>query len=268
MILNGITFPAPNWGYTTRIEFPFSFSKLSNGSMNAYDPGQQYDKYSCTGTFIFTGPEMDSFYNIYNNTNRGESIKLQAGDGFFPFSIAVDQPLSGFDVYIVAPNSKGMKDDIGKSYEIKLKFIWAYTTAIVFKLDNSSYCKEGDLTFLTNSDIRYPSSGFKPKQQHSVAVQDTKGGQVYGFNNPNDLQENLSGFTLTLRGDILQNLVNKLINSFRSTVISIEGGDNYFIFTRSEGDNTAFNVKINDNIVKIKHKNFENFDIDFSLTKV
>jgi len=242
---------------------------LGNGKWSNSENGQKFDRYSCKCTFIFTQDEQNTFYNLYNGvSNRGDFLVLQVANstGFFPFSPAIAEPIGGYWVYVTDVKSKGMSDDMGKLFKTECTFIWAYAAeSIEWNALDPNYCKDGSLTFAGYDKILYPK--FKPSQTNSVVTQNTAGGVVYGFTFDKDNENNISKFTLNLQNVIASNIINRLVNVYRGNSIDIEGADNYFIFTLSEGDNTAFTAKSRKNVLKITHENEGSFLIDFDLVK-
>jgi hypothetical protein len=273
MKINGTTFPNFNKGYTTEVKFPFSISKLGNNKISIWDAGNYYDQYKCSGKLVLTGAEMDSLFNIYNSSARGQSVTLTEcqSTGFYPFGPAVAD--TSFTVYIDDIKNRGMTDLVAKRFTVELTFLWEYPTsggASTITWNNPlPYCKEGSLTFLNYTDVNFPGGGFKIKKGLGVVNQNPKGSQFYGVFFPilnNEWEE--SEFTLNLKNDLASNLIYNLINTYRSNTIFIEGGANYYIFGRDKGDETQFSVKFNNDTLKIKHVNEEDFEVKFEVVKL
>jgi hypothetical protein len=268
MKLNNVELPNPNKGYKTYIDMAFRGSLLGNGKWSNAESGQKYDRYSCKCKFEFTSTQMTTFYDFYNDSFRGLPILLTTANttGFFPFSNAVKEPDLGYSVYITDVKALGMVDDSGKTFGVECVFIWAYPAeSIEWTALDANYCKDGSLTFAGYDEILYPK--FKPSQTNSVVAQNTAGGVVYGFGFDADSETNISKFTLDLQNVIASNIINRLVNIYRGNSIDIEGADNYFIFTLSEGYNISFTAKSRENVLKITHENEGSFLIDFDLVK-
>lgn len=270
MKINGTDFPNFNYGYNTEIVFDFEISRLGNNKISIWDAGIFYDKYRCSGTLILTETQMNSLFAIYNNLNRGESVTLTdcVETGFYPFTTAVNE--TSYTVWIDEPKNKGMTDDIGKLFKIELSFLWEFPNlggvSTITWNNPLPYCKEGSLKLLDNTDIVYPESGFKIKKGHDVYNDNYKGPVFYGVNFPTESSEyQRSEFNLKLRGNAASNLIYRLVNTYRGQIFYIEGGDNYYIFGLDKGDNTQFEVKLNDGKLKIQHTAYESFNIKFDI---
>lgn len=275
-INNGVQnydFPNFNYGYKTEIIFPFETSELGNKKISIRDYGTYYDKYRCRGKLILTETEVQNIYTIYNNTPRSSSVTLSEciNSGFFPFSPAVAE--TSFTVYLDDIKNNGMVDEVGKLFEVELTFLWEFPEsggASNISWNNPlSYCKEGSLTFANITDMNYPNGGFKIKKGYDVVHQNYKGNKFYGvdFNNPTT-QWNQAEFELRLRQNLTSNLIYNLVNTYRNNTILIEGAENYYIFGEDQGDSTQFSVKLNENVISIKHDAYDSFRITFDVVKI
>lgn len=273
MKLNGVDYPNFNKGYKTEIKFPFEISKLGNNKISIWDAGSFYDQYKCSGSLILSESEKQGLYDLYNDSQRGNAITLTdcAATGFYPFTPAVAD--TSFTIYIDEINDKGSIDVLGKQFRVDLTFLWEFPSsggATTITWNNPlSYCKEGNLTFLNYSDIRFPEANFKIKKGHDVVNQNYKGEQFYGVNFPYPTSEwNESTFELTLRTNIASNIIYNLINTYRNNSIFIQGSNDYYIFGEDQGDNTLFSVKLNDPLLTIKHDNHDDFKVEFNVVKI
>ena len=270
MKINGTTFPNFNKGYTTEVKFPFSISKLGNNKVSIWDAGSYYDQYKCKGKLVLSDTEMDSLFNIYNNTARGQAVTLTEcqSTGFYPFGTAVAD--TSFSVYIDKIKNRGMTDLVGKRFTVDLEFLWEFPTsggASTITWNNPlSYCKRGSLKLLNYTDVAFPKDGFKIKKGLDVTNQNYKGSQFYGLSFPIINQEwEETEFSLRLRNNISSNLMYNLINTYRANTIYIEGADNYFIFGKDKADSTEYETKMNTDTLTIKHINEQEFEFKFNL---
>lgn len=261
MILNGFTLPNIDKGYKTTIEMDFYTFKVSNGTVSHLDAGKQYDKYICDCSIVLNKTDYDVFINLVKSA---DILTLQTNNEFYPFGYGIQEPTGGFNVVVSEINDKGMIDDLGKAFRVSFKIHWNYQN-VIWNIPPVEYCKMGNLDIMGLSNIRY--GRFDPKIDYPISVQHTKGGNIDTIKYATDKFKNESTFVLTLRNDILHNLLYRIINSYRNSVFYIKGGDNYYIFSKQGLDNTQYSVKLASGKIELTNKEFESTDIKFDIVR-
>jgi hypothetical protein len=272
-----IEFDTPLWGYKTSIRLPLYFANRSDGTLQAFDAGKEYDKRICTCRFMVDKDHAKEMIDFFRDPllGRGNKIKLTlpsvppySGTGWFPFA-----PDKGdYGVYVVQVlNVKPLPQIVGLSQWFYIDMDILYISGPLpeyIVVDGIDY---GNMSIGPVNNIRYPEDGFNSIAKYgidenllmakSVGVIDT------GVQSDSWIVDFIYNGTRSKTAEFINFLTN--INRDSDLKIypnfDIVTQDNNFIFGVENLDSGTYSTNLLKNEIVLKHINYDSYQVELSL---
>jgi hypothetical protein len=260
-----IDIPLPVFPYSTTLDLPFEFIKLSNGKYEIFDSGegsQTYDRRMCECTFELSATDQQTLNNFIrtDGTSYGRSQELtleMANDsGFFPF--APDKSNIGpFDVGIEIVRIRGIGE---------LPFKHFVSTLRISKGNDSwpSYIlptevNEGGLTIETITNCRSPQNWFIPSKKYVYDLRTTEGRVLKFMDRSSNADWYETGAEFQMNESKTAAIFNRIVSVIRNNTFSFVAPADNYPFGRDLGNGT-FNVKLGQNRIIATHTGYNRFN--------
>ena len=274
MMINGLAFPNPDFGYETTIKLPFYYSRLGNGKTTVRDEGRQYDSYAAKCSCVMPRSSMDEFHALYDESGRGGRLTLSEcrTSGFYPFTpaaLSVDGlEEDAYSVTLSNINQKGAVDLLAKGFRVDFEMLLGFDEGVVQSAAQPAR-PEGSMSMsavtinggVAIDGIRYPVSGFAPSVGYNVYSRHMLGGGVETINydyHRGGKEPKSAGMTITATEAAANGIIQALLFNIRANKFTITAPDGYHLFGRGTGE---FDVRLNSAELKVKHTRFDEFEI-------
>lgn len=251
-------------GFESVIDLPFTNEVLSDGNVEIWDDGADYDKYSCRFTAVLTEASYNSLIAVYN-ASRDSDFTLTpnaTGGGFCPFTPAYGDE-GVFTFKIKSLTQSGTLDEE--------RYQWF---RVAFEIINSgslpSYTpqvgnNEGNLQIGTIGGLRYPIGGYQPSVEFVVGGVSTSKTSAY----VQDWQTKAikTKFKLRLLHDKMSLLIKHLLSE-RTNQISILVPSGHFPYGADRGDNASFVSRLISQRLVVKQIKNKRYEISLEFSKV
>lgn len=255
----------PQWGYSTKIVYPFKTTKLANGKYAKWDSGANYDKRYLSCSWLLKKDNADTLTEIFRDPEKGRgkllTLKLGSNSGFYPFG--VDRGDSGdFQIVLIdikLPASQGHPADL---FTVTASFLFVGSFPAYTIPDPIT---EGGLQIGTVSGLRYPENMHGQNIAYGVSVAETENYSAY----TND-KGNSDVYEATLSLDLLGANMARLI-SFLSGVngrakdIEVTPPTNAYLFGIVNGSTDSYICKWLDTELTIVHNNYDSFSTTINI---
>lgn len=274
MIIDGVTYDNPNFGYVSEVMFPFTYCDVGDDTVQIFDAGEQYDRHRCRCELVFYDSDafktfIEGYTRVQTVGGRSRVLNLSAcnSTGFYPFGYFIAEPLAGYDVIMSEVLTEDKQDITGKFWKVSFTLslinegLRTFTPLSIVKAD-------GSLTFAGVSGLPYPPDGFKKDKSFDQRLDFMAGGFQFGMDINNGDDDRIdSEFTVILTDAQLNNLMQAIIQNYRGEAIPLTVPDSYSVFG-IERSNSAVsrNVKLIDKVLKIKHISHNQFEVVFKIT--
>jgi len=272
MKIDGVTYDNPNYGYTTTVDFPFTFCDNGDDTVSTFDAGDIYDRYSCKCSMVFY--DTDTYSDFVKNFTRssglrGQLITLTECDstGFFPFGYFVTEPVAGYSCIMSDVKTEDKQDITGKFYKVEFTLSWIYEESRSIRPQSINLEQDGSLTFASVSGLPYPEDGFIKEKAFDQKLNYMMGGYQYGLdiNNGDDDRIDVE-FTLILTDKQVNNLLQKIIVTYRGGDIPVTAPESYSVCGVERLPDVSYNLKLIDKRLKIKHISHNQFGVSFKMS--
>lgn len=257
---------SPQFGYTTTIEYPWDYLKMSDGTYQAHDDGAQYDKRSCVCEFILSGTEMDNLQVLVNATARGQNLvmTLPSDSGFFPFG--PDKGDAGtFTVAVFFDTTGKISMSPYRKWIVRLRIVnvGAYPAYSL-----PAQVTDGSFIFGSVSECRMPQNLFEPQIEYAVSIDFTENNTAHYFDRGEEADVTLTQFTLQMNESKAAAIFDFITNTARTAEFNIETADYFYAFGMGYGSGISHAVQLLSKTFQIRHVRHNEFETSFKLQRV
>lgn len=256
---NEINVTVPVFTYNTTIQYPWSIVELENGAYSFWDDGGAYDKRWCDVEFEIAGADVDTLMTYIKSTGRADNdlkLTMSSGSGFHPFgpdkgdegTFEISLIMRKFPRQVMEP----FKYFLGEFRMINTGAYPAYTPP--------SEVDEGEFQFGTVTDCRFPISWFGANERTGVYDTLEEDSEVQYIDRGSGDEQDTTEFDW-LMNESKCAAVLSYINTNRTTQFNIVAGTDFYPFGRELGGNGTFPVRMINNVLKIKHDNYNRYNI-------
>jgi hypothetical protein len=255
--ITSLTVANPIWGYKSTIKTAMRIAKRADGTYSIYDPGYEYDIYTCTCKTFLHVLDMAQMIDIFLDVTkgRGQQITITPGVGFFPFG-----PYRGdagpFDVKILNVKQSTTVGHPEDYVECELSFVftgvWPYYAV-------SCPLPEGELTIATLGGLRWPNSQPKLSNEYGFSTQITHGPNAYIIDHTASMDCWGTDLSLVLNENNMAALQNVMLSTFRGTVKNIVPPANTYLLGVENSSTGTYAMNWIDGTLEIVHETHNRF---------
>jgi len=256
-----LSFPAPDFGYKTKIEMPLDILETDDGNIAQRDEGTQFDKRLCTIDLILTETEMAALNNLISNSSRGQNIvlTLPSNSGFFPFG--PDKGDTGnFTVAARIVTTGRIQDNPFRKFKVQLALLNVGTYP---SYSLPVQVNEGAFTFGSISCLRQPNALFQPDQVYNVSVDFTENSTPMYTDRGQLADYAVTKMSMPCNESKAAALLDYLISTARVNDIPMITPDYFYPFGRDHA--SPFTVQLSSAIIETTHENYDKFNFELSL---
>jgi hypothetical protein len=262
-----VTVLMPQWGYSTKIVYPFQLTKLANKKYRKWDAGSNYDKRYLSCKWLLQKDNAETLLEIFRDAakGRGKLLTLKLGateSGFFPFG--ADKGDKG-DFQVVLTDVKPMASQGHPAdlftIEASFLFVGSYPAYVL-----PDAFPEGNLTIGTVENLRYPETMHGQNISYGVKVTETENYSAY----VNDMSTTADTYEASLALELLGCNMARLIDflsgaSGRAEDITITPPDNAYLFGIVNGSTDDYTCKWLDSELTTVHSNYNTFSTSINI---
>jgi len=257
-----------NKGYQVEINFPFLFAKNTGPVQNIYDSGADYDY--ITSTFdlevpVTSAETLTTFFETYARNQSDVYFTVPESWGIYPFGPLYDLGTT-FKCSINSFENKGQVSSPYLYHVFTIELTHQRTSASSV-ISGTGCGDHGNLTINGVSAIKFPQRLFEPDIQYSYSTNLTRNGTSY-IRNRSSVNDNKNVSMDLWCGDVkASQLIYSLINT-RAGDFTMIVKENSYPFGVEAGDNKTFNCRLNSDSIKMRHNDFNNWNVNLNLVKV
>lgn len=265
---NNIAISIPSFGYKTTILLPYDLLKLDNGKYENYDNGPSFDKRSCKCTIFNTIAEQaifDNFFREDDGSTKGRAydvtMKMLTNSGFFP--LGPDKGDKGDFTVAVMITRHGLLGNAPWQY---------FKNEIVIQNTGSwpeyslpTEVSEGNFTFGTVSNCRYPPGWFRPKVDYGYHGTVLEGSTVQWIDQWETSDSYETSFEFHANESKAAKIIEYLTGTVRVSDFTMVTGSGAYPYGRDKGDGT-FTQKLIQNEIEITHVKHDHFTFGIDLS--
>ena len=255
-----VSIDPPLFNYVSNIILPFEIEPLSCGSFSFYDQGSSYDKRECICEFELAQSESASLNELIS-TSRGEAINLVLPDnsGFFP--AGPDKGDSGtFSCIVNLLKHSGMQNEPFRFFKDR---IIIYFTGSFPTYDLPVEVSDGTLSIGAIDELQFPERMFDPDQVYNYDTNLTEDSTVNIVDRGQLSDHVTSQWIQRCNNSKASILINELVTTIRTNQTTIGAQNEHFPFGINHGDDQTFDAFFIQNIISVRHIQFNRFE--FSL---
>ncbi len=267
-----IGFSKPSYGYSTTIDFPWDIQALDNGKYETFDHGTLYDKRKCSCLIYLTESEMDSLNSFLSEDNSAISkgraydvtLRMNTNSGFFPFGPDKGD-VGDFDVAIKVKVHGRVGDEPFRFFAVELEIhnVGAWPSYV---LPTAKH--EGNFTFGTVTECRFPPAWFKPKNRYATFLTIDQGSSSNWIDRGANGDRFETSFDFACDNSKASRVIAYIADSARSNTFTVVPPANAFMFGEDKGDTATYTVRNISNRIKITHSRKTLFTFPIKLSYV
>lgn len=257
---------APEFGYSTEVKLPFDFVRLDNGTVEARDYGQAYDRRSCSFECFLTPAQQVSLNLLVRSTGRGQSLvmALPAESGFFPF--VPDKGDDGpFTVALQLDGTPAIQQAPYKYFRCRLKVtnVGAYPAYAL-----PTEVADGPWAIGNVSALRMPPSLFTPNQFYGVSVGFTESSSARYLDRGSGADHASTQFGLLCNESKAAALVYDLTSVQRAGAFTVTTEDSFYALGSDHASSGSYSVRLLSDTIVIKHNRYNEFELSLDLQRI
>jgi hypothetical protein len=259
-----VVIPAPEFGYTTEIRFPFDFTRLDDGTYVAYDEGSAYDKRQCRCS-AWISPATQESLNALIIAARGNNLTLTlpSSSGFFPFG--ADKGDEGtFTVSLLLNSTPSIQLSPFKYFKCEMTIV---NTGAYPSYALPSQVSEGVFYYGTVSYLRMPQNMFEPHQYYGVHVTFTENNTAKYLDRGSGADYTTTRYTQQCNESKCAALL-EYISSQRTSQFTVTTSSSFYMFGADKGSTNSYTVKFASNMLSIVHHKYNEFELSIELQLV
>ncbi len=268
---NEIEVSVPSWPYKTVLMFPFDIQKNEDGSYTSFDNGTAYDRRKCQCSFMLSAADMATLNdflredNIATTKGRAYDLTLQmdTDSGFFPFGPDKGD-VGDFDVAFIIRKQKGIGDSPFLYFKVDVEILHtgSYPAYVL-----PSQVKDGNFTFGTVTENRFPPAYFEPDNKYQYDATSLQGGTVEWMDRSEEADWYETSFTMISNESKCAAIMAYITATARTNNFTTVAPANMYMFGRDKGNGTFTVQLIQENII-ITHSEYNHFSYKLKLNYV
>ena len=260
-----VELPTPQWGYTVKIKYPISLTRLDNGFWVKWDNGSNYDRRYLSCSWLLEKTDAEALVGILRDSAKGRglmlTIKCGTASGFYPFG--PDKGDSGdFQVMVTGSVPDASRGHPGDLFQVSCNFIFVGSYP-AYSIPAAQY--EGNLTIGTVTNLRYPEGMHTQMVVYRTPTNETYNASGYSI----DRAATADNYESTMALDLLQSNMGRLIDylsgvSGRANNIDVTPPNNAYLFGVENGATATYTCSWLDDELEIVHSNHDQFSTSLS----
>jgi len=263
---NEINVAVPIFGYKTNIYYPYTINQLSSGHFSAFDDGSAYDHRSCEVSFEVSPEDMVTINNYITSTGRGKNdliLSMSSNSGFHPF--APDKGDTG--PFTVAIEIKKYGKVTNEPFKYFVCDAVLHNTGEYPSYSLPSEIDEGEFTFGTVTNCRFPKSYFNPSARYAVYNTMTYSGAVEYIDQGINGDSYTTDFSFTCNESKTAAIISYL-DAVRTNTFTVVAPSDYYMFGSDKGESGEYTVRFIQNNISVLCEGYNRYSFNLQLEYV
>lgn len=248
---------ASQYGYTSDLVFPFSFTRVLPKGYQAWDSGSTFDYRICKCSFLMDFSDASDLIDLFVDNNKGRGIDidmlLPSASGFYPF-LPDKGDAGAFSMRLMSIKPGAAQRAPWKFFTVDTEFVGVTYPSYILP----TQIKEGPLQIGSVSGLRFPDSWPEPAQDYAFGSVLTGDGTPYSTDGLQGSDHYETELDMICNQSKAAALINHLATVRTSALNIVPGSDGYLFGAENPG--ATYSCRMVQKRISVTHSNFDRFD--------